>query len=100
MTDAEPPAYVAAFRLVHLFNVWALTVALGLLVAFALGAGGGLRTVPDLVWGVVIVDGTLFALYFLLSAPVATFLESRDAMPRTLARLGATLERWDEAGRE
>lgn len=89
------------FRIVYLFNLWALTVVLGF--AFTLlyaGTAGTISTVPFHVWLVVVGNGVAFALYFLLSGPVARWLDRTDRMPTALQRVGKRLAAWDEAGRE
>lgn len=89
------------FRIVYLFNLWALTVVLGF--AFTLlsaGTAGTIASVPLHVWLVVVGNGVAFALYFLLSGPVAGWLDRTGRMPTALQRVGERLAAWDEVGRD
>jgi hypothetical protein len=94
-----PSRFVVWFRLIYVFNAWILSVTAGLVACLAWAASaGGVEAVPAWLWLATIVDGALFACYFLLSSPVAERLDGRvSAGP--LSRLVRTLERWDEAGR-
>lgn len=91
----------ARFRIVHLFHLWALTVVLGFALSLLYaGTAGTIATVPLWIWLVVVGNGVAFALYFLLSGPVAGWLDRTDRMPTALERVGERLAAWDEAGRE
>lgn len=89
------------FRIVYLFNVWALSIVLGFVACLLVASSAGtVEAVPSVAWVVVIANGVLFALYFLLSGPVAAWLERTGRMPTVLDRIGKRLAAWDEAGRE
>jgi hypothetical protein len=98
MTDDVSPL-VARFRLIHAFNAWILTVALGTFACLWWAAAAGTDAVPTWLWLVTIGDGVVFACYFLLSAPVVDHLGDGHSLPGPVARVVRTLERWDEAER-
>ena len=94
-----PNGFVSWFRVIHLFNGWALTIVGGFLLCLVYAtSAGSISTVPAWAWVVVIGNGVAFALYFLLSGPVAEWLERTGRMPTALERLGEQLAAWDEAG--
>jgi len=92
---------VAWFRIVYVFNAWALTIVLGVVgCLFYASTTGSLAAVPRIAWILVIANGACFALYFLLSGYVAEWLERTGRTPTALERLGERLAAWDETGRE
>lgn len=96
-----PNGFVTRFRIVHLFNGWALTIVGGFALCLGYATStGSVSTVPLWAWALVVGNGVAFALYFLLSAPVAEWLERTGRMPTALERLGERLAAWDEAGRD
>jgi len=99
MTEDVSPL-VARFRLIYVFNAWVLTIVAGTVLCLGWTAVAGAEAVPAWLWIATILDGTAFACYFLLSAPVAEHLGDGRSLPGPIERPIRTLERWDEAGRE
>lgn len=96
-----PTAFVSRFRLLHLFNGWALSIVGGFLTCLLYAVwDGSIAAIPIWAWIVVIGNGAAFALYFLLSGPVAEWLDRTGRMPSVLERVGEQLAAWDETGRE
>jgi hypothetical protein len=96
-----PNGFVSRFRIIHLFNGWALTIVGGFVLCLLYAATeGSISGVPSWAWVFVIGNGVAFALYFLLSGPVAEWLERTGRTPAALERFGERLAAWDEAGRE
>lgn len=96
-----PNAFVSRFRLIQLFNGWALSIVGGFLLCLLYAVlDGSILSIPIWAWILVIGNGAAFALYFLLSGPVAEWLERTGRMPSVLERVGEQLAAWDKAGRE